>query len=188
MAKKLGERLVDAGLVTREAVDQALAQQKITGHKLGDCLVELGLVAETVLLRFLASDLNTRFVATDKLSKVKIPPEVLDKVPVRMAEAQLFLPIAIDPERKILSIVAAEPQNSALIDEIGLVTGMDEVYAFVGLRSAIQAAIKKHYYGDPTAFGALDGSSMRADASPAAYDARSDSRKMPIPLRFETDS
>src|SRR5512146_428932 len=116
MAKKLGERLIEAGLVTKEAVEQALQQQKITGHKLGDCLVELGLVPEAVLLRFLAMELNTRFVAADKLSKVKIPPEVLDKVPVRMAEAQLFVPIAVDPERKILSIVAAEPQNQALLD------------------------------------------------------------------------
>ncbi|MDQ3263692.1 MAG: DUF4388 domain-containing protein [Myxococcota bacterium] len=194
MAKKLGERLVEAGLVTKEAVEQALQQQKITGYKIGDCLVELGLIAESVLLRFLAGELNTRYVSSDKLAKVKIPPEVMDKVPVRMAEAQRFIPIAIDPERKILSIVAAEPQNASLLDEIALVTGMDEVYAFIGLRSAIEAGIKKHYYGDPTAFASFDPSisqpSMRADiaARAAAYDASgSGSFRAPIPLRRETD-
>ncbi len=154
--KRLGERLIEAGLVSAEAIDQALAHQKITGHRLGDCLVELGLVPENALLRFLALQFNTRFVSADKLAKATIAPSVLDKVPVRMAEAQDFLPIALDAERKILSIVMAEPQNTDLTREIALVTEMNEVLAFVGVRSAIQAGIKKHYYGDPTAFAALE--------------------------------
>src|SRR5262245_39068286 len=166
MAKKLGERLIEAGLVTKEAVEQALQQQKITGHKLGDCLVELGLLAEMALLRYLATELNTRFVTTEKLAKAKVSQDVLDKVPVRMAEGQLFMPIAIDQERKILSIVAAEPQNSAMIDELALVTGMEEVYAFIGLRSAIIAAIKKHYYGDVSAFNTLEAGVSGAHARP----------------------
>jgi response regulator RpfG family c-di-GMP phosphodiesterase len=155
MAKKLGERLIEAGLVNAAAVEQALEHQKITGHKLGDCLVELGLLQEAGLLRFLASEFQTRFVSADKLAKAKIATEVLDRLPVRLAEAQNVLPLAVDPERKLLSVVAAEPQNKALMDEIALVTGMSEVYAYVGLRGAIAAAIRKHYYGDPTAFAAL---------------------------------
>jgi CheY-like chemotaxis protein len=157
MAKRLGERLMEAGLVSAGAVDQALSHQKITGQRLGDCLVELGLVQEVSLLRFLASELKTRFVSAEKLAKAKIGPEVLERVPVRIAEAQDFLPIALDAERRILSVVMAEPQNQALVREIALVTEMKEVFAFVGVRSAIQAAIKKHYYGDPTAFSALQG-------------------------------
>ncbi len=195
MAKRrLGERLVEAGLVTKEAVEKALEHQKITGHKLGDCLVDLGLLQEAALLRFLAAEFNTRFVSAEKLSKAKLPTDVLDKLPVRMAEAQIVLPIGYDPERKLLSIVAAEPQNKSLLDEIALVTGVSEVYAYVGLRSAITAAIKKHYYGDPTAFAALENPSphvARADASTisSAYDATgSGSRNTPSPpLRFETD-
>jgi len=155
MAKRLGERLIEAGLVNAGAVEQALEHQKITGHKVGDCLVELGLLQETALLRFLAAEFQTRFVSADKLAKARIATEVLDRLPVRLAEAQNVLPLAVDPERKLLSVVAAEPQNKALMDEIALVTGMSEVYAYVGLRSAISAAIRKHYYGDPTAFTAL---------------------------------
>lgn len=184
--KRLGERLIEAGLVSAEAIDQALAHQKITGHRLGDCLVELGLVQENALLRFLAQQFNTRFVSAEKLAKATIAPHVLDKVPVRMAEAQDFLPIALDVERKILSIVMAEPQNTDLTREIALVTEMNEVFAFVGVRSAIQAGIKKHYYGDPTAFSALEqGAGVQAlqrDASvlARAYDG-ADSRMALLP-------
>ena len=60
---------VVAGLVTAEAVEKALEHQKITGYKLGDCLVELGLLQEAALLRFLAAEFNTRFVSAEKLAK-----------------------------------------------------------------------------------------------------------------------
>jgi len=174
--------------VSAEAVDQALAHQKITGHRLGDCLVELGLLQEGSLLRFLAAELNTRFVSADKLSKARIAPEVLDKVPVRMAEASDFMPIAIDPERKVLSVVMAEPQNEGLVKEIALVAEVNEVFAYIGIRSAIQAGIKKHYYGDPTAFSALESGGPSAlkqsDVSKlaGAYEGSSDSRVGAAPI------
>lgn len=165
MAKRLGEKLIEAGLVSAEAVEQALSHQKITSHRLGDCLVELGLMQEGALLRFLAAEFKTRFVSAEKLAQAKIAPEVLEKVPVRMAEKQDFLPIAFDAERRILSIVMAEPQNEALVKEIAIITDMTEVFAYVGVRSAIQAAIKKHYYGDPTAFSSMQsGAAMQQDA------------------------
>src|SRR5688500_15482849 len=162
MAKRLGELLVEAGLVSVEAVDSALQQQKITGHRLGDCLLELGLIQEVALLRFLAAEFKTRFVSAEKLAKAKIPPEVLDNVPVRMCEAQCFLPLALDSERKILSTMLAEPQSTGLVRAVTLVTAMDEVFACVGVRSAISAAIKKHYYGDHTAFAALEQGGAQA--------------------------
>ena len=82
MSPKLGDRLVAAGLVTREAVQQALEQQRLTGHRLGDSLVEMGLLGESVLLRFLASELKTRYVSAEKLARAQIPSELLDRVPV----------------------------------------------------------------------------------------------------------
>lgn len=167
MAKRLGERLIESGLVSAEAIEQALQHQKITGHRLGDCLVELGLVQETALLRFLATEFKTRYVSAEKLAKATIPPEVLDKVPVRMAEAQCFLPIAYDAERKILSVVMAEPQKADLVREIALVTEMNEVFPFIGVRNAILAGIKKHYYGDPTAFAALEAGGVQAVPRPS---------------------
>lgn len=179
MSKRIGEQLIEAGLVSSGAVEQAIAHQKITGFRLGDCLVELGLIQEAALLRFLATEFKTRFVSAEKLAQVKIATEVLDKVPVRMAEKQDFLPIAFDSERRTLSIVMAEPQNESLVKEIALVTEMSEIFAYVGIRSAIQAGIKKHYYGDPTAFSGLhSGASLQQDLRKltGAYEA-TESRK-----------
>jgi response regulator RpfG family c-di-GMP phosphodiesterase len=168
--KKLGERLIEAGLITRDALTQALELQKSKpGVRLGDCLLSLGLVSEQALLRFLAAEYQTRYVSADKLAKVKIATEVLDRIPVRFAEAQALLPILYDAERKALSVVMAEPQNRAAIEELKILAGLSEVYAFIGTRSAIQAAIRKHYYSDPTAFDVLSSAPVnRAEAEAVA--------------------
>ena len=191
MAKKLGERLVEAGLVAPESIEKALEHQRITGHRLGDCLVEIGLLQEAALLRFLAAEFQTRFVSAEKLAKAKIPTEVLDKVPVRLAEAQNVLPLAVDLERKLLSVVAAEPQNKKFLEELALVADVSEVYAYVGLRSTIAAAIRKHYYRDPAAFASLEaGAQHRSDmgAIATAYESTSGTNpRVPLQLRTETD-
>ena len=190
MSPKLGDRLVAAGLVSREAVEQALEQQRLTGHRLGDSLVEMGLLGEAVLLRFLASELKTRYVSAEKMARAQIPSDLLDRVPVRLAEAHHFLPLAVDDERRILSIVAAEPQNETLLREVATIADVDEVYAYIALRSVVRAGIQKHYYADNTAFASLTSGprASRADLAgiAAAYESAGSSKKAipPVPLRL----
>jgi HD-GYP domain-containing protein (c-di-GMP phosphodiesterase class II) len=186
--KKLGERLIDSGLITAEALEQALQQQRITGHMLGDCLVEIGLLAETALLRFLAADLNTRFVSSDKLAQAKIPTEVLDRIPVRLAERQLVLPIAWNAERKALTVVMAEPQNESLVKELAVVASADEVHAFIALRAPIQASIRKHYYGDPNAFAPAETGTAPARLPWGTGGAAANEVPTPGAARTEPDS
>jgi len=193
MSPKLGDRLVAAGLITREAVEQALEQQRLTGHRLGDSLVEMGLLGEAVLLRFLASELKTRYVSAEKLSRAQIPSELLDRVPVRLAEAHHFLPLAVDDERRILSIVAAEPQNEKLLRDVASIADVDEVYAYIALRSVVRAGIQKHYYADTTAFVSLTSGprASRADLAgiAAAYESAGSSKQAPpVPLRLRGES
>ena len=172
--KKLGERLIDAGLITRDALTQALELQKQTPKtRLGDCLLSQRLISEQALLRFLAADFQTRYVSSDKLSKVKIASEVLDRVPVRFAEAQALIPILYDEERHALSVVMAEPQNSSAIAELKIVANLHEVFVFIGTRAAVSAAIKKFYYGDHSAFdagAAPAGPPQAAPGSPGFHE------------------
>lgn len=173
--KKLGERLVEAGLLTPEGLQAALDRQKERNDdlKIGEVLLELGLVSETGLLRFLAEDYKTRFVSTDKLAKVRIPSAILDRIPARMAEDQLLVPILWDDVAGALSVVMAEPQKKALVAEIQLLADAKQINAYIASRSAIRAAVKKHYFGDINAFADLQASAPnRADVEALAqyYD------------------
>jgi HD-GYP domain-containing protein (c-di-GMP phosphodiesterase class II) len=168
---RLGERLIQAGLITPAALSQALELQKRGGGRLGDCLVELKLITEQALLRFLAAEFNTRYVSAEKLSKVKVEPDVLDRVPVRMAEKCGILPIAYDAEQKTLSVVMAEPQNAETVDELKVVSHADQVVNFIALRSAVNAGIKKFYYGDPSAFAMIEASNAQQQSDLGAIGA-----------------
>lgn len=168
-SKRLGDRLVEAGLITREHLLEALEIQKGHGGRLGDVLLENGLVAEQALLRFLAAEYKTRYVSVEKLSKVKIPSAILDRVPVQMAEKASVLPILWNEQAGILSVVMAEPQNIELIEEIRLIAEANEVAAYIGSRSAVLAGVRKHYYGDISAF---------ADFSSQNYRTRQDVRNL----------
>lgn len=165
--KRLGQRLVEAGLLTPDQLQAALEYQKANGGRLGEVLLVNGFIGEPSLLRFLAAEYKTRYVSTDKLAKVKLPSAILDKIPVRMAEQAVVMPILWDEGRGTLSVVMAEPQNLQLIEEIRLISESQQVQAYIASRSAILAAVRKHYYGDISAF---------ADVESAAPKVRDDVR------------
>ncbi|EKO3901927.1 MSHA biogenesis protein MshE, partial [Vibrio metschnikovii] len=80
LRKRLGDLLVEEGIITEQQVQQALAAQKQTGSKLGATLIELGFVTEQQMLSFLSQqlfipliDLNRAHVDIDA---VQILPEV----------------------------------------------------------------------------------------------------------------
>ncbi|MBI3185940.1 MAG: hypothetical protein HYZ28_27710 [Myxococcales bacterium] len=151
MTRNLGQRLLEEGLITRFALDQVRAK---VGPKeeVSDALVAHGAIQEADLLRFLARELNTRFVSSDKLAAAIVPALVLAVVPVAKAEACCALPIALQADRRVLSVVMADPQKAHALDELPSVARMQQLNAYVGLPRAIRAAIRKHYYRDSAAF------------------------------------
>ncbi|RKH60077.1 general secretion pathway protein GspE [Corallococcus aberystwythensis] len=149
MTRKLGEQLVLDGVLTPEVLSRALARQKETGLKLGECLVRLG-VDETPVLRLLAQELKTRFVSTEKLAQAKVEPALLERVPVRLAEGFDFMPLRLAQD--VLYVAISEPQRQRALEEIAKTVGVAQVLPFVAVRRSIRAAIRKHYYADAKAF------------------------------------
>ncbi|MBN9682353.1 MULTISPECIES: general secretion pathway protein GspE [unclassified Corallococcus] len=149
MTRKLGEQLILDGVLTPEVLSRALARQKETGLKLGECLVRLG-VDETPVLRLLAQELKTRFVSTEKLAQAKVDAALLEKVPVRLAEGFDFMPLRLVQDA--LYVAISEPQRQRALEEIAKTVGVAQVLPFVAVRRSIRAAIRKHYYADAHAF------------------------------------
>lgn len=149
MTRKLGEQLILDGVLTPEVLSRALARQKETGLKLGECLVRLG-VDETPVLRLLAQELKTRFVSTEKLAQAKVDPGLLERVPVRLAEGFDFMPLRLVQDA--LYVAISEPQRQRALEEISKTVGVAQVLPFIAVRRSIRAAIRKHYYADAHAF------------------------------------
>ncbi len=80
LRKRLGDLLVEEGIVTDQQVEQALSAQKQTGRKLGDTLIQLGFLSETQMLEFLSQQLSLPLIDLSRadvdIDAVQLLPEV----------------------------------------------------------------------------------------------------------------
>ncbi len=88
MKKKLGEMLVDAGLLTGEQLDQALSSIKKTDMKLGEFLVQVGGISEQQIVDMVSRQLKVERYSPEKYSpdeslSAVIPAEMACKYPLK---------------------------------------------------------------------------------------------------------
>ncbi|MCA2416219.1 GspE/PulE family protein [Vibrio diabolicus] len=80
LRKRLGDLLVEEGIVSEEQIQQALNAQRSTGQKLGDALIDLGFITEKQMLDFLSQQLGLPLIdlgrAPVDAEAVQILPEV----------------------------------------------------------------------------------------------------------------
>lgn len=137
--KRIGEKLVEAHLVTKEQVARALAHQKEKGGKLVENLIQLGFLDIKTFVRFLA---NTPGIASIDLSKYTIPPEIIELVPMDLAVKHEIFPI--DKMGKLLTLGMACPLDVTAIQEIEGRTGL-RVKALLCSAEDIRRAIRRYY-------------------------------------------
>ncbi|MEE8061643.1 MAG: type II secretion system protein GspE, partial [Gemmatimonadales bacterium] len=86
---RLGDILIQEGLLTEDQCKQALAEQKSSGHRLGYVLVSKGLVEENAITKVLAR--QYRMPAVD-LSKFRVDERIIKLIPADLAIKHNVLP------------------------------------------------------------------------------------------------
>ncbi len=116
--KRLGEILVEAGIVTEEKLDLALREQRQTGEKLGVALQRLGICSEQEIGKVLASQAGVPVV---DLSAERVDPEAVALIDRELAEQRTLLPLRA--HGSTLRVAMANPMDLATIDELTRLTG-----------------------------------------------------------------
>jgi hypothetical protein len=142
MAKKLriGEMLVEAGILSRQQLEEALNAQLIYGGKLGTNLVEHGFVTEEFLTSFLSKQCNVP--AVDAKDLEDIPAEVIELVPRELANRHKVIPFRRDKRR--LDVVLLDPTNLKAIDELSFKSGL-LIRPFVAPEVLIARCLERYY-------------------------------------------
>jgi len=122
-APRLGEILIQEGLIDPPDLELALAQRDRFGNRLARTLVSLGLVDEPELVRVLSRRLG---VPAARLEGKRIDPEVLALVPRELAERHGCLPLFTKREGgvEILYLGMEEPGDLEAIDEVSFRAGL----------------------------------------------------------------
>ncbi len=138
--RRLGEILVEQGLVTQEELAQALARQRqAKGGRLGRMIVELGFATETQITEAVAEQL--RIPGVD-LAAVDIPAEELGRVDPALALKHSCLPWFV--EGHSLHLIMADPTDLAAIDAVTFHTGLN-VRPVIANESEVLAALERYY-------------------------------------------
>lgn len=115
--KRLGDRLLEAGLISRHQLELALREQKRTGRLIGAVLHELGFVTEQDIAIFLAQDAQT---PTVNVTDLTIDPDVTSLLPYEFCRDEGLL--AVRRTGDTLTVVMADPFNVLAIDRVEQLT------------------------------------------------------------------
>ena len=142
--------------------DEVLMQAQRTQSTAEEAILQLGLMSEGELLKYIAGLYRTRFVGSDRLAKAGVDPALLQKVPRKLAKRLTAFPILYDNRSRTLSVVAADVTDDDVRQQMQFATGARDVKVYVAREAAIRAAIAKHYDHDGRSFEMLlSGASSR---------------------------
>jgi general secretion pathway protein E len=138
---KLGELLIERGLIEPEDRDRALDLQKERGDKLGKIIVDMGLVAQRDLLRILSEQNDIPLAVLDGA-----PPSApeLDGLSSRFMRQAVFLPIGLSDAG--LRIAMADPLDFETIAAVRSFTRLRVLTELAGEQEILDAIDR--YYGE----------------------------------------
>lgn len=137
--KKLGEILVEKGVITGEQVREAIERQRKTDEFLGQSMVRLGFIREETLVEELSSHL--------RIPKVDLSNYLIDSKVVHLVNEDICREYCLIPLFKIdntLTVAMADPMNLEIIDRMQSETGCI-VEPVISTETNIGEAID-HYY------------------------------------------
>jgi len=138
--KKLGDTLMESGLLTRDQLRTALLEQMKSGKRLGDQLLDLKLVSESQLAYCLASQAGILFVDP---TTVQIPPELFIMLPEDLAKKHLAIPLQIKDDKLVVAMV--DPLDLESLKDLRFHTSMD-IQPVVAARREILETIDQSYH------------------------------------------
>jgi len=139
MAVRIGELLLKEKIITPEQLQQALAQQKSNGGKLGYNLVKMGFVTDDEIISLLSKQYG---VPSINLSRFEVDAAVIKLIPGETALKYQIVPLS--RAGATLTIAMTDPTNVFAMDDIKFMTGYT-VEPVVASEAAVMEAIQKYY-------------------------------------------
>ncbi|HYT74992.1 MAG TPA: ATPase, T2SS/T4P/T4SS family [Vicinamibacterales bacterium] len=139
MRKKIGECLIQAGLISEEDLQVALAEHKKTGERVGSVLVRLNLATEKQITKALAYQLGFPYVSLSDE-----PPDPAAMVLISKDVAQKRVCVAVKLDKNLLTVAMSDPLLFSLVQDLEFQTGY-RIKQVVATRSDILSAIETGY-------------------------------------------
>ena len=137
--KRIGEVLIDQGLITQEQLVTGLEEQKKSKMQLGKCLVKLGFITDNKLVDVLSAQLDIQHVMLDNFNFNR---SLIQLIPEDMAKRYKVIPLF--EKDGVLTVAIADPTNLRTIDHLKFKTGR-EIEPVIATEKSITTAIDRNY-------------------------------------------
>ncbi len=121
-ANRLGEMLLEAGLIDQFQLESALSMQRNLGGRIGSALVKLGYLPEETIMEFLETQVKYARVS---LKEMAISKSLMSLMPYERMLELMVIPIELRKSdgEKSLRMAMTDPTNLKLIDDLQFATG-----------------------------------------------------------------
>lgn len=143
--KKLGEILLEGGIIDREKLDHALEEQKKSHELVGEVLVRLGHVTEQDIARCLAMQFALPYL---NVARYDVNRDVLVRFPAPMLLEHQCIPL--DQIGQVVIMAIGGPIDPKVLEQFERVAGT-EVHLYVSAASEIERALDKYLTEKETA-------------------------------------
>ncbi len=147
MHLKLGEILVQQGLITNDQLNQAIETQKTDKGRIGEILIKLNFITEEDIAAALGSQLAIPYYSAEN-AELLIPQanqELEKAIPGDFAKKNGVLPLS--KQNNTLTCAVVDPLDLLIIDNLRRITGC-EISLVIATETAINNAINQFYFKD----------------------------------------
>ena len=146
-ANRLGEMLLEAGLIDQFQLESALSLQRNLGGQIGSALIKLGYLPEETILEFLEAQVKYARVS---LLELEIPAQLMALLPIERMMELMVLPIELRKtgNEKLLHVAMTDPTNLKLVDDLQFATGC-KIIPVLAVEDEIEQAIKNNSPKEP---------------------------------------
>ncbi len=170
---RLGDCLVQKGLITEEQLQTALQEQKNKGMKLGETVVSLGFVDEMTVIDVLCDQLGIEYI---DLRKIKIDESIGKMLNEDFIRKNCLIPFEFDQlVPNVLRVAMADPMDILAIDDISIITNY-QVDPVLSTRAQIEYQIDK-LYGATKAMAAAEQFRKEREKDKAKFEESEEAAK-----------
>lgn len=145
--KRIGDMLLEAGIITQAQLEDALEKNKTAHKKIGEMLVDLGYATEEAIGEGLATQLNIPFIS---LHGMKIEDDIIKLADGKLLRKHLMIPFEYkEGNVNIIRVAMADPMDMRGIDDFSIITNL-QVEPVIATTQDILVTLDK-YYGDSEA-------------------------------------
>ncbi|WP_407331516.1 GspE/PulE family protein [Enterovibrio sp. 27052020O] len=140
LRKRLGDLLVEDHIITDENLNAALNRQSQTGNKLGDTLIEMGILSESQMLDFLARQLGVPLI---DLSLTQVDPSAVTLIPE--VHARRLRALVIGRIGNTVRVVMSDPADLASQESVLNLLNQYQVELLIAAEQSLIDAFDRYY-------------------------------------------